>query len=455
MSGLDFAFWALPLAHGAGGLLLWGLLVVGHAAEASLLAYPAARVQGAAARNERVGRALAGFAAQPQRVLLAAVVLQASALAGLLVLALHLGTRDAALAVGELTGSFAVVQGTLTALLLTLGARLLGQLLGRSLSPSVAAMAVPFLSVLGAALDAPLRLVLRAGAPIGLGPTVGPGPWHTVAEPNASPLMCGPFWTAEAVAEVTHAAHRDNMGERGPDLFASLATFSDTVIREVMVPRTDVRSIPLGASEAEVRAAMREAEHSRMPVYDDTIDHVVGLLHVKALLDAPRAGDAVGADGSAPRPFNLTALLRPTFFVPEVMKISALLREFQRRKTHMAIVVDEYGGTSGIVTLEDIIEEIVGEIHDEYDVEDKQFRVLPDGKILADAKANIWDLEQALGVPLYAEGEYETLGGFLLALLGSMPARGTHITYKDVSFTIKEANERRIRTVEVERRARG
>ena len=435
----------MALRDGATGAALCCALVAACAAEASLLAFPVARVHGAIAKGDRRARRLLAFVAQPQQVMWAVHVLQGMALAGLLgwgAWVRHDEVADAGVRVSGPLRHLALL------LVMTCGwaiCRLVGQLLGRSYATSFAHLALVVATPLSVVLGPALRATLRLAAPLGLGPILRPGPWDMALQPGEPASACGPFWTAEAAAEVTHAAHHESMGERGPDLFASVAAFGDTIIREVMVPRTDVRSIPLTATEDEVRAAMRQAEHSRMPVYDETIDHVVGLLHVKALLND------VATQG---KPFALASLLRPTFYVPEVMKISALLREFQRRQTHMAIVVDEYGGTSGIVTLEDIIEEIVGEIHDEYDVEDKQFRMLGEGKILADAKANIWDLEEALGVHFVADGEFETLGGFLLALLGSLPARGAVLHYENLRFVVKEANERRIRTVEIERRGK-
>jgi CBS domain containing-hemolysin-like protein len=258
--------------------------------------------------------------------------------------------------------------------------------------------------------------------------------------------ISGPLWTAEEVNRVDQLVHASHLSERHQDLFVSLTEFSGTVIREVMVPRTEMVTMVLTTTRAEVYALVLEAGHSRIPVYDDTIDNVAGVLHVKDLFVESLKDTQPGAD------FDLHHLVRPTFFVPEVMKISELLREFQRRKTHMAIVVDEYGGTAGVVTLEDIIEEIVGEIQDEYDVEEKQFRVLSDNKLIADARVSIWDLEQALGVQFPSDGEYETLAGFLMSRTGALPAKGTIITWHALRFVVKEANEKRIGMVEIERR---
>lgn len=285
----------------------------------------------------------------------------------------------------------------------------------------------------------------------GLGLVLAPFLWPltTLARMGAKTLGLHqePFWTPDEIGRVLTDAHAQQLGEGGEDLFLSIIEFSDTVIREIMVPRTEMVAIPLVSTREEVDHTVLEAGHSRLPVYDETIDNIIGILHVKDLFLNQLRGS-----GTTPVRFNLRALLRPTFYVPEIMKISELLREFQRRKTHMAIVVDEYGGTAGVVTLEDIIEEIVGEIQDEYDVEEKQFRVLADNKIIADGRVSIWDLEEALGIEFPSDHDYETLAGFLMARIGSLPETGMVITWNNLRFTVKEANEKRIGMVEIERR---
>src|SRR5205807_4558742 len=150
--------------------------------------------------------------------------------------------------------------------------------------------------------------------------------------------------------------------------------------------------------------------------------------------------------------FQLVNYLKKPFFVPEVMKVSRLLTEMQRRKTHLAIVVDEFGGTSGIVTLEDVVEEIVGEIHDESDVEEKRLKVLSDGVILADAQVSIRDLEEHMGVEFPEGGDYETLGGFLTATAGRVPPTGSLVVCGGLTFTVKAADERRVQKVEIARK---
>ena len=191
-------------------------------------------------------------------------------------------------------------------------------------------------------------------------------------------------------------------------------------------------------------------------MYHETIDNVIGILHVKDFFRASVRLSENGSEGGTvvsdwrDTSINMKDLLRPAFYVPESMQISELLREFQRRKTHLAVVVDEYGGTAGVVTLEDILEEIVGEIQDEYDIEERQYRLLPNNKILADGRVPLDDLQEVLHTELPEDTGFETLAGFLLSLAGYLPEVGSIIEWKDLKFTIKEANEKRIAMVEVE-----
>jgi len=280
----------------------------------------------------------------------------------------------------------------------------------------------------------PLMLITRAVAR-----------WSGIEPPARGSVA---FWTPDEVGQLAEEARTDALGRSGQEIYRSIIEFSDTVIREIMVPRTEMKSLAADCSSEELRLAVVEGGHSRIPVYDETIDNILGLLYVKDL----SASILTSAEKGLPHAVNLRSMVRPSFYVPEVMKISELLREFQKRKTHMAIVVDEYGGTAGVVTLEDIIEEIVGEIHDEYDVEEKQFRVISENKIIADGRVSVWDLEEHLGVGFPEDLQYETLAGFITARAGYLPAPGTVVTWNGIRFTIKEGNERRIGTVEIEHR---
>ena len=248
----------------------------------------------------------------------------------------------------------------------------------------------------------------------------------------------------EVVGGVGHeegVLHRD---ER--EMLASVFEFGDTVVREIMVPRTEMVAIRKDAEPDELMDLVASSGLSRIPVYDETIDNVIGILHTKDLIKHRAEG---------PDATSTAKLMRKAFFAPELMPIANLLKEFQRRKTHMAIVVDEFGGTSGIVTLENVIEEIVGEIQDEHDEEEAQFRVLPDGHVLADGRLSIYDLGEKLGAEVPEDGSYETLGGFLIAQAGRLPTSGTQVRWDGFEFHVREADERRVKRVEIVRTPSG
>lgn len=252
----------------------------------------------------------------------------------------------------------------------------------------------------------------------------------------------GPFVTEEDISYLIDLGHREGVIEEHEEqLLHSVIEFSNTTVREIMIPRTEMIAVETDVERDELVSLVTSAGHSRIPVYEETPDNIVGIFYAKDLIKMPVAG----------KPFQLSTGLRSPYFVPEVMSIADLLKDFQRLKTHMAIVVDEYGGTSGIVTLEDILEEIVGEIHDEYDSEESQFRTLPGGKMLADGRISIDDLGEKLGRSFPESDLYETLGGFLTARAGKLPTKGTRLSWSDLNFTIIEADQRRIRRVEIER----
>ncbi|HET9594253.1 MAG TPA: hemolysin family protein [Anaeromyxobacteraceae bacterium] len=242
------------------------------------------------------------------------------------------------------------------------------------------------------------------------------------------------------------------------ELLNSVLEFADRVVREVMVPRTRMAAIDRDAPPEEILRIVTENPYSRMPVYRDSVDNVVGVLLVREIIpELARGTKGVLA--------ALDRSLKPPFFVPEGMKISRLLKEMQKRKTHLAVVVDEFGGTSGLVTLEDVIEEIVGEIQDEGDVEAAPVREVSPGVYLADASVPLRELEDFLNeraeaggddpdhaVRFPEDGDYETLGGFVTATAGRVPAVGALIAWDGLTFTIRGGDERRVTRVEIARR---
>lgn len=237
----------------------------------------------------------------------------------------------------------------------------------------------------------------------------------------------------------------DSTPEEEKKILKGIATFGEKEASEVMRSRVDVTALDREAPFDEVIKTVTESGYSRIPVYHESLDHVEGLLYIKDLLpfiDEPQKTD-------------WTSLIRPAFYVPENKKINDLLQEFREKKIHMAIVVDEYGGTSGIITLEDILEEIVGEISDEFDVNEETFhyKKLNDNTYLFDAKTLLNDLCKILEISDdtfdEARGESDSLGGLILELEGKIPARGEKINYGRFTFEITDADERKINKVKV------
>ena len=224
------------------------------------------------------------------------------------------------------------------------------------------------------------------------------------------------------------------IGDKGSRLMRSIQEFGVKKVREVMVPRIDIFALDAHTPMEQIREMVASAGHSRVPVYDGNIDRIVGLLYVKDLLKIP-PGEATRLD----RGF----LIREAYFVPEGKKIDDLLREFQRGKKHMSVVVDEYGGTSGIVTLEDILEEIVGEILDEYDHEPPLVHQTGPRQFVAAGWVGIEHFNAALAVSLPSD-EVDTLGGFLYNLVGRVPEEGEEIEFAGIRFRINRLEGQRI-----------
>ncbi|NOY86181.1 MAG: HlyC/CorC family transporter [Deltaproteobacteria bacterium] len=220
----------------------------------------------------------------------------------------------------------------------------------------------------------------------------------------------------------------------------------ETRVREVLVPRTDIVAIEKDMPLEQVLETIIAAGHSRIPVYDGDIDHILGILYAKDLLKYW---------GKTPDEINLGSLFHKAYFIPEGKTIGDLLKEFKARRVHMAVAVDEYGGTAGLITIEDILEEIVGDIQDEYDAEEQiPFTKLDDGKYIFDARFHIEDFEDKLGVSL-ARGDYDTLGGFISHTLGHVPARGEQCEVGSLHFTIEEADARKVTRILVTKSENG
>jgi putative hemolysin len=246
--------------------------------------------------------------------------------------------------------------------------------------------------------------------------------------------------------EIKHIVHEGaNQGifdEAERELIHSVFEFTDTSVREVMVPRSDVHGIDLATASREALTQMLETGFSRAPVYEGDLDRIVGIVHIKELLRA------VHEENTA----SLQSILHPALFVPDSMQISDLLRELQTRRTHMAIVLNEYGTVIGLATIEDLLEEIVGEIRDEFDIdEEAPVQELNDGSLLVEGSVPLTDLHEKYGLPLEETDRYRTIGGFVLARLKRIPKGGEAVTYAGHKMTIVTIDGRRLRKVRIER----
>jgi CBS domain containing-hemolysin-like protein len=224
-------------------------------------------------------------------------------------------------------------------------------------------------------------------------------------------------------------------------LLRSVVRFNETLVREVMTPRPDIVAIRADATIDDLRRIVSEQEYSRLPVYTDNLDNIVGLMVVKDLIQMTQAP-------SGHR--KVSDFMRPAGFVPETKRVVDLLREFQQKRFQLAIVVDEYGGTAGLVTVEDVVEELVGEIRDEYDSEAEPIVAESDDTMVFSAKVAIGEMVDRMGLQI-EEGDFETVGGYVLARVGRVPAIGERFAFDGVTIEILEAERRRIHKVRIQR----
>ncbi|HEV2760688.1 MAG TPA: hemolysin family protein [Acidimicrobiales bacterium] len=253
-------------------------------------------------------------------------------------------------------------------------------------------------------------------------------------------LKEGPYISEQELLALADAAVEEDVIEREErQLIHSIIEFGDTVVREVMIPRPDMVAIEARASVNDAMEVVMAAGYSRIPVYEQGIDDINGLLYAKDLMRAVRdkRGDV-----------QVRELSRKANFVPETKRVAELLPEMQKQKTHMAIVVDEHGGTAGLVTLEDLIEELVGEIVDEYDVEEPPIEPLPGGDVRVNARMPIDELNDLLEAE-FPEGDYDTVGGLVYFLLGHVPAEGETVDYDGRRLRAERVQGRRIGRVRI------
>jgi len=228
--------------------------------------------------------------------------------------------------------------------------------------------------------------------------------------------------------------------EREQRMITSIFAISEKPVHEVMVPRTDIVAIDVDTPAEEILRDITKVGHSRIPVFEGSPDNIIGILYVKDLFRRLARGE---------KDVHIRPYLRPAQFVPESKKIDQLLRDMQKEKVHIAIVVDEYGGTSGLVTIEDLVEEIVGEIRDEYDVEQEMVLPVSENEALMDARVPFEEVREAFALDLPSSENYDTLGGFIVAQLGRFPRAGETVEAGGARFVVETVEGRRIRRVRV------
>lgn len=285
------------------------------------------------------------------------------------------------------------------------------------------------LRVLAAVLWPPVRLLVWVG--------------NRLATPfGGVPLTGTTLVTEEEIRTLVDAGEEEGViEEEEKEMIYSVFELGETMAREVMVPRIDIVAVDVQTPPEEVVQVIVETGHSRIPVYERTVDGIVGLVYAKDLL--------LYLQGDGPRP-SLREMLRPAYFVPETKKVDDLLREMQQRRIHMAIVVDEYGGTAGLVTVEDILEEIVGEIQDEYDTEEPSFAQVGEGEYILDARMNLDDVNDLLEADL-PTATADTLGGLIYDALRRVPVPGESLQMGEWQVEVLTVSGRRIRKVRMAR----
>lgn len=253
-----------------------------------------------------------------------------------------------------------------------------------------------------------------------------------------------PILTEEELKMLVEAGEEEGvLEEEEKEMIHSIFEFTDTIVRKVMVPRIDIKAVDVDAPVDELMDIIMNEGHSRIPVYEENIDNIVGVVHAKDLLRA------IHENGRKKIPIR--ELMRPPYVIPENKKVDELLAEFKKTKTQMAIVVDEYGGTAGLVTIEDLLEEIVGDIMDEYDVEEPMAEIIDENTMIVDARTPIDEINEQMVISL-PEEEFDTIGGLVFGLIGKQPAEGDETDYDSVHLIVVQTDGRRIQKVKIVKR---
>lgn len=259
------------------------------------------------------------------------------------------------------------------------------------------------------------------------------------------PLYESQIEAKQELIEIIEESDFNNPNDK--KLLASVMSFKDRIAREIMVPRVEVFSLPSDKTIEEAAILLQQEGYSRTPVYKNTLDNIIGVLMYKDVLAKYMEFAAKGDRSVLQAPIEF--LVKDVLFTPETKKISILLQEVLKKQVHLAIIVDEYGGTEGIVTIEDILEEIVGNISDEYDTEEVLFVELPEGGWIVDARMSILDLEEQCGIEFLEEGDYDTVGGYIFHEAGMIPTKGFVIKKPTFDLEVIRSNDRRVEKVKI------
>ena len=291
------------------------------------------------------------------------------------------------------------------------------------------------------------RVALAAAGPVDrLATALGPVLWAVTIVSRAltgGRAARAPYLTEQELLTLLHVSEEQGViEEQEHQMIHGIIEIGDKTVREIMVPRTDIIAVEKHATLKDIVKVFKEHRHTRLPVYDGDIDHVVGLMHTKDLL--------LYYTLSTTQEFDIEKILRPIKFTPEQKKVDELLHEMRTEKVHMMIVLDEYGGTAGLVSLEDLLEEIVGEIRDEYDsAEEEQLVVLNDHEARVDARFPLEELNSRLGLAIEESGDYDSVGGYVHAQLGHIASAGDSFKGGRATWTVEKVKGRRIEWVKL------
>ena len=291
----------------------------------------------------------------------------------------------------------------------------------------MALITAPFIDFLAAALQPIIQVLSFISSPL-------------VSIFGAKIPQKGPFLSREEMRMLLAISEKEGaIEEEEREMISSIFEFGSTIAREVVTPKPDMRCIEVSEGIKNAVDLMIESGHSRIPVYEGSLDNILGVINAKELLKTVNSGIGI---------LTIRDFLRPVLVIPESKKVDELLHQMQAARMHIAVTVDEYGTTTGLITLEDLMEEIIGEFHDEFEKEEKVFEQTDRNVWVVDAKQRVSDVNKELGIKI-PEGEYDTLSGFVFSLLGKLPIVGDEVKYDDIAISVERIHKRRILKVKI------